>query len=307
MIRKINSKNAQEIGSSETTREMLLTQLCFEDYTRFGTPMHKPNPKSAFLEWFVGFFEAEGSFLKWLNKNGQDRFGIDVSQKDAQLIKKIRSEFGFGKVVEIVRKNETYWRYYVHSLENIERLIWLFNGNLVTVKKQEQFKAWLDSFNRRHNKTILFSQRKPEASFENAWLSGFFEGDAGFFVSPKNVIRINKNGSRSYDIKMKFSITQKGEEKLLSQMKRLLKIPTDLYQITNGCSLEKYNRIETNRLDCHLLLVKYLTDYRFLGKRYIYFHRWKRILDYRIKDYPITEKSILKLKRLISSIKNVAK
>lgn len=294
----------QEIGSSETTREMLLTRLCFQDYIQFGTPKHKPKPNVLFLEWFLGFFEAEGSFLKWRDNGKKDRFGIEVTQKDAQLIYKIRSEFGFGKTTQIIKNNQTYWRYYVQNLENINRLIWLFNGNLITVKKQEQFKNWLYIFNLRHETTILFSQRTPEVSLINAWLSGFFEGDASFYVLPTNLIRVNKNHSRSYQIKMKFYITQKGEEKLLHRIKHLFKIPTDIYQLTNGHSLEKYNRIETNRLDCHLLILNYLTKYRFLGKRYITFHRWKRILDYRIKDYPITEKSIMKLKRLVSSLKN---
>lgn len=293
----------EETGSSETTREILLTQLCFNDYIQFGTPKQKPKPKQIFLEWFIGFFEAEGSFLKWRNNNNSDRFGIEITQKDAKLIHKIREELGFGRTMQILKEGEIYWRYYVHSLENLIRFIWLFNGNLITVKKQNQLESWLNSFNVRHQRTILFSQRKPELSLKNAWLSGFFEGGAGFYVLPTNIIRVNKNNSQSYQIKMKFYVTQKDEEDLLNRIRYLFKIPTEIRQVTNGHSLEKYNRIETNRLDCQLLLVDYLANYHFLGKRYITFNRWKRVLDYRIKDYPITEKSILKLERLIRSLK----
>ena len=312
-----------KIGSSETTREMLITQpmttkqgfvqcgpakssflhCCrFDDYIGFGTPSHKPNPDRAFLEWFVGFFEAEGSFLQWRDSNKKDRFGIEVTQKDEKLIHKIRSELGFGLISKIIRGDESYWRYYVHSLKNLGRVISLFNGNLVMVRRQERFKSWLSSFNQRHNTTFLFSQRKPKVSLKNAWLSGFLEGDAGFYVRPTSLTRCNKNGSMKYDIKMKFYITQKGEENVLRQIKDFFQIQTEIYQITNGHSNEKYNRIETHRIECHLLLVNYLTRYCFRGQRFIIFKRWERVLGYRMKDYPITEKSILKLKRLIATI-----
>ena len=312
-----------KIGSSETTREMFITQLMitkqgfvqrgpakssflqcyrFDDYIRFGTPSHKPNPDLFFLEWFVGFFEAEGSFLQWPDSNEKDRFGIEVTQKDEKLIHKIRSELGFGLISEITKDDQTYWRYYVQNLENLKRVISLFNGNLVMVKRQERFKSWLSSFNQRHNTAFLFSQTKLEVSLKNAWLSGFLEGDAGFYVRPTNLVRYNKNGSMKYDIKMRFYITQKGEKNVLRQIKDLFQIQTGIYQITNGYSNEKYNRIETHRVECHLLLVNYLTRYCFRGQRFITFKRWERVLGYRMKDYPITEKSVLKLKRLIATI-----
>lgn len=140
-------------------------------------------------------------------------------------------------------------------------------------------------------------------SLKTAWLSGFFEGNAGFWVNSKNVIQVNKDNSQSYSIQMKFFITQKNEIELLTQIKKLFKISSEISQIINRDSSEKYNRLETNELMSHLRILKYLTNYPFLGKRYILFNRWKRILGYRINKYPITKKSILKLKRLILSTK----
>lgn len=296
-----------EIGSSETTREILLTQLNFENYIRFGTPQHKPNPNPTFLEWFIGFFEAEGCFLKWPDQKQQrrdTRFGLEITQKDVQLMYKIRTELGFGRVTEIVKQNNPiYWRYSVYDLKSLKRLIWLFNGNLITVKKQKQFQIWVAGFNKRYNDYLLFSKTKPEICFKNAWLSGFFEGDAGFWVNSKDIVRVNKDNSQSYNIKMKFYLTQKDEKELLNQIKHLFQIPSNIYQITNGSSTEKYNRLETSLLKSHLLLIQYLTKYPFLGKREIVFNRWERVLGYRIKNYPITEKSIIKLQRLILNIK----
>jgi hypothetical protein len=293
------------IGSSETTREILLTEFDFKDYIQFGTPRHKPRPNLIFLEWFIGFFEAEGCFLEWFNQNGKYRFGFEITQKDVQLIYKIRNQLGFGKVMQIVKKNnEIYWRYYVHDFENLTRLIRLFNGNLITVKKEEQFQIWVAEFKKRYNYNIFFSEKKPLISLQNAWLSGFFEGDAGFWVKPTDFIRVNKNNLQYYNIKMKFYLTQKDEKDLLNQIKHLFNIPSNIYQITNKSSTEKYNHLETSQLKSHLLIIEYLEKYPFLGKRHIQFHRWKRVLGYRTNDYPITEKSIMKLRRLILSTKN---
>lgn len=297
-------KDKLKIGSSETTREILLTQLDFENYIRFGTPQHKPHPKITFLEWFIGFFEADGCFLKWLDQKKKNRFSIEIIQKDVQLMYKIRTELGFGKVTEIVKENNRiYWRYSVYDLKNLTRLIWLFNGNLITVKKQKQFQIWVAEFNKTYNSDILFATTKPEICLKNAWLSGYFEGYAGFWVQSKDIVRVNKDNSQSYNIRMKFYITQKNEKELLNQIKQLFQIPSNIYQITNGHSNEKYNRLETSLLKSHLFLIEYLTKYPFLGKRLILFNRWKRVLGYRTKEYPITKKSIIKLQRLILNTK----
>lgn len=312
--------NKLEIGSSETTREILLTQLDFKNYIRFGTPQHKPNPNTTFLEWFIGFFEADGCFLKWSDQKQKNRFFIEITQKDVQLMYKIRTQLGFGKVTKIVKQNnQIYWRYSVYDLKNLTRLIWLFNGNLITVKKQKQFQIWVAEFNKTHNSDILFSRKKPEICLKNAWLSGFFEGNAGFWVQSKDIVRINKDNSQSSNIgfpkennqalraciEMKFYITQKNEKELLNKIKHLFQIPSNIYQITNESVTETYNRLETSLLKSHLLLIQYLTKYPFLGKRHIIFNRWKRVLGYRTKEYPITKKSIIKLQRLILNTKEI--
>ena len=297
--------NKLQIGSSETTREILLTQLDFENYIRFGTPQHRPHPNTVFLEWFIGFFEAkdhEGCFLKKIEKT--NTFCFEITQKDEGLIYKIRTMLGFGNVTRFVKENnEIYWRYSVYDLKDFTRLIWLFNGNLITVKKQKQFQNWILFFNKRYKKKFLFSKTKPEICFKNAWLSGFFEGNAGFWVKSKDIVIVNKEFSNNYNVYLSFYITQRDEKQLLNQIKHLFQISSDIYQITNTSSTENTNRLKTSLLESHLLLIQYLTKYPFLGKRKILFNRWKRVLGYRINNYPITKKSINKLQRLILNTK----
>lgn len=299
-----NTKNVN-IGSSETIRETLVTQFHFKNYIQLGTPKHIPYPDLIFLEWFIGFFEAEGCFLTWPDKKGNKRFGIEITQKDAQLIYKIRTRLGFGRVIQINKLDKKqYWRFYVSDFQNLCRLFWLFNGNLITVKKNEQFQFWVNEINKVKNTDFSVLKNQVEIGWNNAWLAGFLEGDGGFYVKSTNLTRLNQDGSRSYNIKMKFYLTQKKEVQLLNNIKKLFKIPSDIVQISNGRSAELYNRLETSLLKSHLLIINYLKKYPFLGKKYITFCQWERIVGYRIKNYPITNKSILKLQRLILSTKN---
>lgn len=292
------------IGSSETTRETLLTPFCFKKYIELYAPQHKTNIDTTFLEWFVGFFEAEGCLLKWVDKSL--RFGIEITQKDGSLIHKMRSELGFGNVTEYKKResSETYWRYYAQNLESLTRLIFLLNGNLITEKKQDQFQIWLAEFNTSKKKEICFLPNRSDISLRDSWLSGFLEGDGGFWAKSKDLIRFNKKDNKPrYNIKMRFYVTQRGEISLLNLIKELFKIETKIHVITNGRTKEKYNRIETSRLDCHLIVVEYLKRYPFRGRRNVTFFNWERILQYRTSEYPITDKAIAKLRRLIEKTK----
>lgn len=314
-------------GSSETIRETLLkknitlkpsvdligetTLFDFSSYIQNGTPDHKPKPAEDFLQWFIGFFEAEGSFTHW-SDNGRQIFQIEISQKDPALMYKIRTQLGFGNVTSFecrisqTKKTEkiTYWKYHVSSAKHLNRLILLFNGNLITFKKQEQLKLWVEKMNHVYQTSYDIFHRKLIISLKTAWLAGFLEGNGGFWASPNNLVYKAKDSSLSYRIRMKFYITQKGEGKLLNQIQTLFQIPTCVYQIPNGHSTEKSNRLETNVLSCHQDIMDYLTGYPFLGQRNILIQRWGRLIGYRTKKYPITEKSIKKLKRLIQSTKN---
>ena len=311
--------NKLQIGSSETTREILITQFYLLDYILFGTPQHKPNPNPSFLEWFIGFFEYQGFFLKWFDQKQKNRFALEIINKDVQLLMKIRKELGFGTIVK--QKNDIYWRYSVNDFKDCKRLIWLFNGNLITVKKQKQFLFWLNLFNKRYKTEILFSKTKPDICFKNAWLSGFFEAlglffvdrlkikDAGFWVKSKDLVRFYKNYSQSstiypllypFTVKMIFYIYQRDSFEYVNKVKELLQISDEIYQISSNL----FSSIDfTSLLKTHLLLSQYLTKYPFLGKGEILFNRWKRFYGYHINKYPITKKSFIKLQRLLLNTK----
>ena len=90
------------------------------------------------MEWFIGFFEAEGSCIFWTEER-RTRFRIEVSQQDKDLIYFIQKQFGFGNVTDVVPKaGNPYWRYLVEDLPTLLQLIHLLNGNIVLKKKTDK-------------------------------------------------------------------------------------------------------------------------------------------------------------------------
>ena len=123
-----------------------------------------------FLEWFIGFTEGDGSFVIFKNKV---YFDVTQSLNDVQVLYYIKKELGFGKVLIRSEKQRNVGVFYVTSEENFLRLINIFNGNLSTNYKKEQFKNGLNVFNNQYKKNILFINRSILPSLNTGWLSGF--------------------------------------------------------------------------------------------------------------------------------------
>jgi hypothetical protein len=96
--------------------------------------------------WFT---EGDGSFIV---SKGKICFDITQSLSDIQVLYYIKKELGFGKI--LIRKearspaagpasleNRNVGVFYVSSKENFSRLIHIFNGNLSTCYKKQQFKV----------------------------------------------------------------------------------------------------------------------------------------------------------------------
>ncbi len=124
-----------KIGSSETIRK---TTLCFTEYKQ-NRVSHKKSINKSFLEWFIGFAEGDGSFLV-----SNERLFFIINQKEEKVLYYIRSNLGFGKVSTYT----SYSRYIVADRKSIDRLIYLFNGNLLLDKTNARFVLWLDARNK---------------------------------------------------------------------------------------------------------------------------------------------------------------
>ena len=310
--------NKLQLSSSETTRETFKSLknqryvenynlqskknlFNFEEYLKIGIPQQISNPNIDFFEWFIGFFEAEGSFCHWFDGKTH-RFNIEINQKDPKLMYKIKKNLGFGNVIQFKQKNNIYWRYTTSSFNNIKRIILLFNGNLITNYKNIKFYNFLKQFNLIYNESIIILKPKVILSLNSYWLSGFLEGDGDFVAMQRKIVNRKKLNT---GLIIKFYVTQKKNEiTLLNQIKILFNITTNIYTVHNGNKLQKYDRLETCNLESLKYIKIYLQNYPFLGQRHILIKRWIRLIDYKINDYPFTSKSNKKLLRLILSTKN---
>ena len=148
-------------GSSETTREAI-------------------NLNNNFKWWFIGFTEADGSFI--LNKDGYLEFKLTQASVDAQILFYVKKQLGFGSVSVQDKINKTH-HFRVRDKKNLLTLINIFNGNLLTKYKINQFKLWVEGFNKVYKMNIQVVETKQVVSLDNALLSGFIDAEGCFTSS----------------------------------------------------------------------------------------------------------------------------
>jgi len=123
----------------------------------------------------AGTAEGDGSFIVSKDKV---YFDITQSMEDIQVLYYIKKELGFGKVMIRSEINRKVGVFYVSSQENFTKLMVIFNGNLSPSPegkgnyKKEQFRRWLDAYNKQYNMNIAFIDRLVKPSLSSGWISG---------------------------------------------------------------------------------------------------------------------------------------
>jgi hypothetical protein len=238
-------------------------------------PAHRLDINTAFLIWFIGFVEGDGSFVISHNKV---YFDLTQDLKDINLLYQIKATLGFGKV--LIRTSQIQTRtgkhrkvgvFYVTGKENFIRLAHLFNGNLVTSYKKKQFKTWLSVLNKQYSCFIEKIESEIQPSFKNAWLSGFIDAEGCFFystgVKPCHTSKLGKN------LFIDFSISQKQKD-VLSLIRCLFSIKSD----TNirFVSWQGYQFYLGNKQKL-VPLINYLNKYPLKTKKNADFLMWSKI------------------------------
>ena len=217
-------------GSSETLRETTQVQCTttaetlfygggtahfnFTDYSRVK-PQHKKHLDIPFLEWFVGFSEGDGSFITTTNQ----RALFIINQKSGQILQQIRTKLGFGRVTFC----KTYWRYTVADLRSIDRLIALFNGNLLLDKTNIRFCAWLhqrnlyspDVITHKGKLQLEISRGKQNPYLRTHWCAGFIDAK-GYFNAQRIADSRYTENILSHRVGLRFFLDQRGEETILN-------------------------------------------------------------------------------------------
>ena len=160
-------------------------------------------PSSNFLTWFIGFTEAEGSFI--VNNRGDLSFVITQSTSDIGVLHYIKETLGFGKVIAQSLKCS---RYVTQNKKEIEIIISIFNGNTILPARKKKLETFIKAFNSWASKgniklnTILFIENTLLPSLSNSWLAGFTDGEGCFTCS------IGEKKGFSFN----YSLAQKGKD-----------------------------------------------------------------------------------------------
>jgi len=94
-------------------------------------------------------------------------FKITQSSLDAQILFYIKKSLGFGTVSVQSTINKTH-QFRVRDKNNLFKIINIFNGNLITKAKTQQFKLFLQGYNKKYKTNIDFLPCTYKVSLDNA-------------------------------------------------------------------------------------------------------------------------------------------
>ena len=284
----------KKIGSSETIRK---TTFNFYNYKQ-NNVSHKKHIDTLFLEWFIGFVEGDGSFIV-----SNQRLFFIINQKEQKILHYIRTNLGFGKVSTYLN----YSRYIVANKANVDRLISIFNGNLLLEKTNARFLLWLSARNNYSEKKIeKISFNTDKQTLErNGWLSGFIDAEGCF-----NARRIiDERYTLGFRVRLRFILDQKGEYKTLEKVQHFLEKGNIEIRKQGIDEKDKIYRFTCNHLMGHEKVVEYLTLYPLRTFKKVSFLRWKTLSNYikNRKTLPWQGKVLKRVEKLIKNINSFDK
>ncbi len=314
-----------KIGSSETIRK---TTFNFYNYKN-NIVSHKKAIDKHFLEWFIGFSEASCLFSydnvvennkcqlilnkkKILNTSkkiskcsfivSNNRLFFIINQKDEKILHIIKSNLGFGKISTY----KTYSRFIVADKTNVDKLISIFNGNLLLNETNTFFKIWLQERNGYSLNCIKYIRENTNkfSLHNNSWLTGFIDAEGVFNALKQKNIQC-KIG---FNVNLRFIINETSETHILKKIQCFLKYGTIcLSTIQEKSLVKKFYFLMVSDRKSHEILIKYLNKYPLRTIKKVSFLRFCSILRYtqNLDNYPWTIKSLKKLERLIKNIEKL--
>lgn len=300
-------------GSSETTRE---TPFNFDLFYKYGHAHHISRIPESFLEWFIGFYEGDGSIYSTQTSYSKKRLSFQITQKDQQFIQQLRDTFGYGNINKEIRKTGVYWKWTLESKETIEKIAYLLYGNLIWPNRQIQYIKWIQIgqnqglFSKIPLKELTFISSNKSISLQNAWLSGFIDAEGCFYAHLKEMNSL-KSGKPTVKLSQKMTLTQimktpnQSERIIFDKLLNLFQIKGTIYIFQNQVNNNFYGRIEIRTIQDQKRLIQYLQNYKLKSQKYIAYRRWWRVWLRRTEKIHLTEKGLKRLRRLIHNINQV--
>lgn len=262
-----------------------LSERNFYKYYELNSNCYGQNkqPSHDFLNWFIGFSEGDGSFIK--AKRGDLYFVITQDSRDKQVLDFIQKELNIGKVIV---QGKTTSRFIIQDKLGLYLISLIFNGNIRTPDKLISFNKFLENLNinlrksrgRALNKLNKFGLNKDiyktiipynstkEITLNDTWLIGFTDAEGCFHVGFSS----NNNSYR-----LLFDLAQKGTENKEIVLDKLIK----LFEVgTVSKHYQKNNwSYRVSGLSDTLHLINYFDSlkFTFLTKKATSYLLWKQI------------------------------
>ena len=277
----INTCNISTLIELEKENKDTSFNFCgFYDKHKAYLPNHL-TPSYKFLTWFIGFSEADGSFI--VNNRGDLAFVITQNTSNLIILHFIKETLGFGKVIA---QSSTTSRYVTQSKKEIEIIINIFNGNIILPSRQIKLNDFIKGFNIWVNKgnirleQVIVNNSCILPSLNNNWLSGFTDGEGCFTCS------IGKKG-----YSFNFNITQKWEinVKILNKICLLFKAGK-----VSKHSVENVYEYRIGGIKYCPNIFPYFDNYTLFSKKLISYTLWKQIHEDFVKKH-----HLVPIKRLV--------
>ena len=277
-------------------------------YKEFEYRFKKQNkPSKEFLEWFIGFFEGDGTFS--IAKRGDLSIIITQSEKDINILNLIKDTLNIGSIIVQSKKNNTY-RWVIQNRKDIYLMSLLFNGNLVLPIRSLKFNTFLSKLNYKlainNENLIKYDERLVLPFLDDAWISGFTDSEGSFSCS----ILSNSNSAYRvrYLLSQKFDLNKYILEHILNQFNGGL-YPDSAKSIGSITphSVKNVWELRINGLKNCLLILDYFDKYQLKTIKKTSYTLFKDILNMIKNKEHLDLNNRIKIKELAKKINNHGK
>lgn len=253
----------------------------------------------AFIEWFIGFTEGDGSFVM----STYASFSIHLHKVDLPLLYVIKTELNMGNIYSY--RDSVH--FHVRDKRSIAILISIFKGKLFLTKCKSQFQKWVDIFltkNPDMNGSVS-STGSPSLSVKDKyinsaireefkpthrdnWIAGFIEAEGSFIVSITNK-----------KIPQRMVLIQKDAESELSYLSHIL----GGYTEKDKKGVDRWVVYYTNLSS----LIDYLNTRNLYSVKAGSFAKWMEIFYFRKNNTVINDVQLKELKKKAAFVNSIRK
>lgn len=237
-----------------------------------------------FGHYLAGLTDGDGNF-------SIRSYSIIFSLQDVSLAYYIKFRLGYGKVKKIKSKKAVIFA--IYNKEGLETIINLLNGKLRVIFKLECIiknitNIYVTPLNILHPLTLNTSN-----NLNNYWLAGFTDADGSFQIKLLNRKRLGRK--KTWEVRFNFQVDQKTDS--------LLRLIHSLFggYIGHRKINNTYYYGSTSYTSAKLI-IKYFDEYKLMSSKYNSFLKWKEAYKLTIAKKHKTEKGILRIKSLKSSM-----